>query len=331
MQTAIKLLRTSLSSALDHQGKALYDDREIRSIIDLLLEEVCSITRLDRIMCPDQQLTAEQRAEIERMATSLSQGIPVQQVMGYTWFHGARFKVSPDVLIPRPETAELIDWIAEEISPQSATNDERVKILDIGTGSGIIALSLARLINNSCVLAADLSTAALSIARENSCQQGVDNVEFAQCDILTAVDKSSDSRLFNKFSTTSQHSSSAEKPSESTQLSIGYQQWDVIVSNPPYIARKEAAEMSDLVLRHEPSLALFVPDEDPLLFYRVIAQYALRNLADGGSLFFEINAAYGPEMVALLEGLGFENVELRKDVTGRDRMVKGTIKSKNQK
>lgn len=324
MQTAIKLLRASLSSASDHLGNALYDDREIRSVIDLLLEEVCSITRLDRIMRPDLQLTAGQRAEIERMAASLSQGVPVQQVMGYAWFHGARFKVSPDVLIPRPETAELIDWIVDEITPLSSKNDEGVKILDIGTGSGIIALTLARLINNSHVLAADLSTAALSIAYENSYQQGVDNVEFAQCDILTAVDKSSDSRLFNKFSTTSQHLPSAGKPMESTQFSTGYQRWDVIVSNPPYIARKEAAEMSDLVLRHEPSLALFVPDEDPLVFYRVIAQYALRNLVDGGSLFFEINAAYGVEMVALLEGLGFVDVELQKDVTGRDRMVKGT-------
>lgn len=325
MQTAIKLLRASLSSASDHLGNALYDDREIRSVIDLLLEEVCSITRLDRIMRPDLQLTAGQRTEIERMAASLSQGVPVQQVMGYAWFHGARFKVSRDVLIPRPETAELVDWIVDEISPLSSKNDEGVKILDIGTGSGIIALTLARLINNSHVLAADLSTAALSIAYENSYQQGVDNVEFAQCDILTAVDKSADSRIFNKFSTTFQHLPSAGKPMESTQFSTGYQRWDVIVSNPPYIARKEAAEMSDLVLRHEPSLALFVPDEDPLVFYRVIAQYALRNLVDGGSLFFEINAAYGAEMVALLEGLGFVDVELRKDVTGRDRMVKGTI------
>jgi len=333
MQNSLILLRNSLREARDKQQRQLYDDREVRQIIDLLLEEVCGLTRVDRIMHPDLKIADEQRTRLVQVAHQLSQGVPVQQALGYAWFHGARFTVTPDVLIPRPETAELIDWILQDYPSGSAhaINDapsaSPVRILDIGTGSGIIAITLARLIHNSTVWACDISTAALSVAFNNACQQGVDNVQFAQIDILAAVDKFSDQQLFNKFSTAYPPPDVENPVDEMPDLSTPCQQLDVIVSNPPYIAHREAAEMSDLVLDHEPSLALFVSDDDPLLFYRVIGHFALRHLSPHGALYFEINAAYGAETRDLLLSLGFTHVELRQDVTGRDRMIKAYLDS----
>lgn len=288
MQNAITKLRQALQR---------YETREAQSIIDLLLEEVCGITRVFRIMNPQHVLSDEQKNRLDDCAEKLSQGIPVQQVLGYEWFCGQRFKVTPHVLIPRPETAELVQWICEE-------NKGPVDILDIGTGTGCIALSLARLINNSQVLAIDLSTEALNVARENSCQQGIDNVYFAQCDILKSVDNS-------YFETQINHQLTTYQPHS----------FDIVVSNPPYICQQEAKEMSTLVLEHEPSLALFVPDSDPLLFYRAIAQFSLEHLRVGGKLYFEINAVYGVETCDLLRRMGYQEVTLRQDINGRDRMV----------
>lgn len=293
-----------------------YDAREAQSIIDLLLEEVCQISRIDRIMHPDQLLTIDQRRRLEDCALLLSKGIPVQQALGYEWFCGERFMVTPDVLIPRPETAELVDWICKDA-------EGALSILDIGTGTGCIALSLARLINNSQVLGIDLSTAALSVARENKCQQGVDNTYFAQCDILRCVDNSCFETQINRELTTFPQENSTRCPQG---LFDGYQRekqlFNIIVSNPPYICQQEAAEMSSVVLDHEPSMALFVPDEDPLLFYRTIAQFGREHLIEGGYLYFEINAAYGRETCAMLQDLGYQDIQLRQDINGRDRMVK---------
>lgn len=307
MRNTLEKLRESLS---------IYDVREVQSIIDLLLEEVCNISRVDRIMHPDLVLPEAQRQQVLDCADKLSRGIPVQQALGYEWFCGAKFKVTPDVLIPRPETAELVAWICEE-----ATSP--ISILDIGTGSGCIALSLARLINNSQVLAIDLSTAALGVAKENCCQQGVDNVYFAQCDILRAVDNSYFETQINHELTTYPQDCSKQNPQE---LYRGYELdkrvFNVIVSNPPYVCQREKVEMSSVVLDHEPSLALFVPDEDPLLFYRAIAQFGREHLTDGGKLYFEINAAYGSETCEMLRNLGYKEVTLRQDINGRDRMVR---------
>lgn len=307
MQNTLVKLRESLSA---------YDAREVQSIIDLLLEEVCNLSRVDRIMHPDLVLSEAQRQRLFDCADKLSQGIPVQQALGYEWFCGAKFKVTPDVLIPRPETAELVMWICEETTSP-------VTILDIGTGSGCIALSLARLINNSQVLAIDLSTAALGVAKENCCQQGVDNAYFAQCDILRAVDNSYFETQINQELTTYPRGCTKQNPQE---LFRGYEPdkrvFNVIVSNPPYICQQEKTEMSPVVLDHEPSLALFVPDEDPLLFYRTIAQFGREHLTDGGKLYFEINAAYGAETCEMLRNLGYKEVTLRQDINGRDRMVR---------
>lgn len=320
MQNTILILRESLQNALDRRGCRLYDDRETRSIIDLLLDEVCQLRLVDRILLPDRVLSASQRERLASIAKQLQQGIPVQQALGYAWFCGARFQVTDDVLIPRPETAELVDWIVSDSSSS--------RICDIGTGSGCIALSLARLINNSQVLAVDLSTAALEIAKQNAFQQHVDNVQFAQIDILKLVDNASIEQIINRLSTLSKsiintpHKQGCQHSYQ--QLSTSYPPFDVVVSNPPYICRSEAEQMSDIVLDHEPDMALFVPDADPLLFYRAIARFALATLTPGGNLYYEINAAYGQETCQLLRDLGYRDVELRQDVNGRDRMIKAT-------
>ena len=315
MQDTINLLHKALGSAHQSDGLTpLYDERERRSIIDLLLEEVCGRTRVDRILSPDWHPDEHQRNELARIARQLSAGIPVQQALGYEWFCGQKFHVTPDVLIPRPETAELIDWIIQTLQPTQPPS-----LLDIGTGTGCIAITLARLINNSQVLGLDLSTAAINIARANAYEQGVDNVHFAECDILECESESYFQQVINRCQ--SSYQQMADHCCQQ-RMNGNFQQVDIIVSNPPYICRKEATEMSALVLEHEPECALFVPDDDPLLFYRAIARFARRHLSPQGMLFFEINAAYGPQTCQLLHDEGFLQVELRQDINGRDRMIR---------
>lgn len=306
MQNAINNINGCLRQAHDRQGQPLYDEREIRSITDLLLDEICGISRVERIMHPETILPTDQRLHLEAIARNLQQGIPVQQAMGYAWFCGEKFRVTADTLIPRPETAELVQWIVED------TQQAIPRICDIGTGTGCIAISLARLIHGSEVLAVDKSEAALSIARSNACQQHVDNIQFAQIDILEASSHQRYDTITNWLSTIYQ-------PGVDNPQSL-----DIVVSNPPYICQCEASEMSDIVLQHEPALALFVPDNDPLQFYRSIAQWAWQILKAGGLLYFEINAAYGPQTCALLSELGYQHVQLRKDINGRDRMIRAT-------
>lgn len=323
MQNTIKIIRASLLSAHDSDGNPLYEEREIRSIVNLLLEEVCGLTRVDCLLNPGLQISSSQREQLIRIADLLSRGIPVQQALGYAWFCGQKFVVSPDVLIPRPETAELVDWIVAD-HPDSSS----LRLCDIGTGSGCIAISLARLINNSQVCAIDISTAALLIAKRNAFQQHVDNVQFIQTDILRLVDNATPEIVINRFSTVClqgvDNCFQQQITQGSHQFSTGFQPFDVIVSNPPYICQKETAEMSEIVKLHEPDLALFVPDDDPLMFYRAIARFAQSTLASGGKLYFEINATYGAETCQMLEANGFCDVELRKDINGRDRMIRAT-------
>lgn len=311
MFDTIKLVRKRLSGIVDSLGSPLYDERECRALSDLLLEEVCGVSRVDRIMHPDRVLPADQRQRLMEILEAMEAGIPVQQALGYAWFCGAKFRVTPDVLIPRPETAELVDWILSDVRSRgtSASPTAGLSICDIGTGSGCIAISLARAIPDARVLALDLSTAALNIARENACQQHVDNVQFVQFDVLGDVDNLCFGTDYNNENATCQQA---------------YQHFDILVSNPPYVCENEAAEMSEIVLMHEPRLALFVPDEDPLVFYRAIGRFGLKHLKPNGLLYFEINAAYGRATCQLLMELGYHNVELRCDVTGRDRMVKAS-------
>jgi len=293
MQKTIALLKQSLTS--------LYDSRESNAIISLLLEEVCGITRVDRIVNPDLVIDEEKSKIFEQYAARLKQGEPVQYVLGYEYFMGEKFMVNPDVLIPRPETAELINWVVDNSVENPVDNcgkqsaQPSLKLLDIGTGSGCIALSLARLINNSTVVAFDLSTGALKTAKENAKLQNINNVTFVKKDILAEQNSTYEQGNVDKF--------------------------DVIVSNPPYVMNKEKMGMDKNVLNHEPHLALFVPDDDPLLFYRAIANYGKLNLKEGGKLYFEINSALGKETCELLSSSGYHDIELRQDMFGKDRMI----------
>lgn len=284
MQNTINKLKQSLSP--------LYDSREMKAIIALLFEEVCGLSRLDMLMNPNIVLSEEKSEILSCYAEMLAEGVPVQQVLGYEYFLGRRFEVNPDVLIPRPETAELVDWIVSE-APIG------VNVLDVGTGSGCIAISLAALINNSRVFAYDLSTKALKTAILNAERLNISNVTFVHKDILESQNERFEHPNVDNF--------------------------DIIVSNPPYIMHKEKSEMSANVLDYEPHLALFVPDSDPLLFYRAIGNYGLKNLRHGGRLYFEINAALCRETCQLLESLGYRDIILRKDLNGLDRMISATL------
>ena len=294
MQNNVAKLRQSLTP--------LYDSREVKAIISLLMEEVCGISRVEMIMNPDRILDETTSAKLSQIATRLASGEPVQQVLGYEYFLGRKFEVNPDVLIPRPETAELVEWVISDKrlaindNPSSLIAHPSSLILDIGSGSGCISISLAALINNSRVFGIDLSTGALITSRRNAQNLNISNVEFLQMDILASQNESFPHPNVDNF--------------------------DIIVSNPPYIRQQEKTEMSANVLDHEPHMALFVPDQDPLIFYRAIANFGQRNLRPDGLLYFEINAALGPETCALLETMGYRNITLKKDINGRDRMIR---------
>lgn len=256
---------------------------ESSAIALLLLEETTGLSRMqlmmaDRIDCDE--------AALLRQAKRIAGGEPVQYVLGTADFCGLTFGVQPGVLIPRPETEELVQWTVE--TAQQMPADRPLRVLDIGTGSGCIAVSLAHLLPEAEVTALDVSDDALRIASANARRNGV-QVHFQHLDILT-------------------------EPLQGT--------YDIIVSNPPYICNSEAADMERNVLDHEPHLALFVPDADPLLFYRTIAQKALTHLRPSGALLFEINRAYGDATLCLLRTLGYANAELRQDQFGNDRMTK---------
>ena len=261
----------------------LHGVAEARAIVYALLEDVFGLSKTDVLLGRFEGLSATEKARFKECAARLSQGEPLQYVVGTAPFGNLTFEVTPSTLIPRPETLELVEWVAADEQVRPA-----LRLLDIGTGSGCIAISLASLRPQAMVSAWDISAEALAVARRNAERNGV-AVDFKQVDVL--------------------HVTEAET-------------YDCIVSNPPYICEAEKAEMTDSVLLHEPHTALFVPNTDPLRFYRAIAQLALSNLSPGGTLYFEINRAYGAETCNLLRDLGFCDVELRKDFYGNDRMVK---------
>ena len=260
----------------------VYSDGEIKALTRIIATELLGVAQMAFYLKDDIVLTAEQEALLDNAIERLKKQEPIQYILGYSDFCGLRFKVTPATLIPRPETSELVEWIASE-----ATGTER--ILDIGTGSGCIAVSLAHKMPQSEVTAWDISTDALAIATENSKSNG-QAVTFEQVDIL------------------------AYEPTG--------EQFDIIVSNPPYIKENEKNAMHANVLYWEPHTALFVPDSDPLLFYRTITEKGLDILKPGGRLYFEINRAHGKETMEMLAALGYTNIELRKDFADNDRMIK---------
>ena len=265
---------------------ALYGVDEAESFFYLILEYKQHLRAIDLALNPNLEFSEAELVIWNGLLEQLKKEIPVQYLLGSTSFYGLEFTVNENVLIPRSETEELVDWIINE----NSKTDTPFKILDIGTGSGCIAISLAKNIGDAQVFAIDVSKEALATAKINAQNNGV-NIQFIEQDILETEDLA--------------------------------QQFDIIVSNPPYVRNLEKEEIKNNVLEYEPHLALFVADDNALVFYRKIAELAQKNLSPKGKLYFEINQYLGKEMVDLLQELGFKNIELRKDIYGNDRMIFG--------
>ena len=280
----------------------LYDAGEAQAIVRTVLDVEYGMTLTDIICGKVNELSSDEERNLEEIITRLQNGEPVQYVLGEADFAGRTFHVEPGVLIPRPETAELCQWIEEEVSSLDA--DDPKQILDICTGSGCIAITLGLTIPNSEVTGWDISEDALRIAQGNVEMLKARNVRIEYQDALMLP-----------------KAEEAAEISEAAESSLS-KSWNIIVSNPPYICEKEKADMEKNVLEHEPSIALFVPDEEPLKFYRAIAEYASSALKSEGALYFEINPIYEKETREMLEELGFKDIETKEDAFGKKRMMK---------
>ena len=269
----------------------IYGRDEVYSFFKLLLEQHLKLKPIEITLNPDYNIPKNEQLHFDEAIFRLKKEEPIQYILGQTEFFGFPFKVNPNTLIPRPETEELVKWIIDD---QKKSNYPSTTILDIGTGSGCIAVALAKHLSKTNVYAVDVSTQALMLANENAKLNDVD-VYFIEADILTST---------------------------TIELLPKSQKFDIIISNPPYVRELEKSSIKNNVLQHEPHLALFVQNEDPLKFYKAICKFADLNLNKGGSLFFEINQYLGTEMKQLLESYRFESIELRKDLFGNDRMIK---------
>jgi release factor glutamine methyltransferase len=296
-----------------NQLSEIYPDTEIQSFLSIVLEEYLALQRIDLVTRPEFEIASDVLLKLNEVVERLKQEEPIQHIIGQTEFFGLPFYVNENVLIPRPETEELVEFIIQEVSKFqsrkvaesthsvisnkthsviSSEVEKSLSFLDIGTGSGCIPISLKKHLSSVEISAIDVSEGALEVAKKNAKLNKV-AIHFIQKDILNS------SHLDKKY--------------------------DVIVSNPPYVRELEKAEMQNNVLEHEPELALFVTDNDPLIFYRKIAELAKDHLKENGMLFFEINQYLGQEMIELLESLGFTNIELRKDLFGKDRMISASL------
>ncbi len=266
--------------------KNIYIKREAHAITDLLLEHITLTKRIDRLLIKNTTLSSEQEKKLRHFLEQLAQNTPIQYVLGEAWFCGMLFMVNNKVLIPRPETEELVEWIVEKIK----TSNHRIQTcLDIGTGSGCIPISLYKKLPEIIFTAIDISIGALEIAAQNALKQKTE-IQFSTLDFLD------------------------ENAWENLPV------FDLITSNPPYIKKSEQAFMNNNVLQHEPHIALFVEEDDALLFYRKIAHFAKSHLSENGLIFMEINEALGEDLIQLFELYNYE-VQLKKDMQGKDRMV----------
>ncbi len=296
----------------------LYDTNELEAITLLTISEICHLSKAKIKAFPEVELSPEQIEKLTDILTELKTGKPIQYILGKTEFYGLPFYVNPSVLIPRPETEELVEWV---ISEQLAVGSKQFSvgsrqfavgnILDIGTGSGCIAISLKKNLPQYNVAAIDISETALQTAKENAILNQV-VVDFIEADILNYKPETAIALL--------------STPENKQQRKIEIPKSEIIISNPPYVTQHDKTQMHTNVTDFEPHKALFVPEDDPLIFYKAIADFATTNLVENGLLFFEINESYGKETVKLLTDKGFKNIELRKDMSGRDRMVKAVIK-----
>ena len=280
----------ALYRSLRAELAAVYSPSEAAAVAEHYVCERLQLSRAQLLMDSPVALTAEKQSEIERDTQALREQVPVQYVLGYETFGSRRFAVSPDVLIPRPETYELVEWCAATLSAHTAP-----RLLDVGTGSGCIAVSLALELPHARVEAWDISPRALTVARQNAAQLGA-QVDFHEVDLLKVIEEQA-----------------AEQ-----------REYDLIVSNPPYIPAGEAPTMADNVVQHEPHTALFVPDHDPLLFYRALAVLATERLHPGGALLVETHTDFALATAELFAQHGLQSVEIRNDADDRPRMVKAT-------
>ncbi len=271
--------------------KGIHDENEVESFFFILTEYLHNLKRIDLALNPSFEISEAEVQKWESIISELKTEKPIQYIIGETWFYDSKFYVNEHTLIPRPETEELVDWIFA--TEKKNDKKEKLTILDIGTGTGCIPISLKKNLPQAEVSAIDVSEEALKVAQRNALENKVE-INFILQNILETEDLK--------------------------------QQFDIIVSNPPYVRNMEKQEIKKNVLAFEPHLALFVEDNDALLFYRKIAQLALKSLTPNGLLFFEINQYLGKETVELLENLGFKNIELKKDIYGNDRMIKGCLK-----
>ena len=278
--------------------QSIYDHQEIDSFFYIILEKIHTLKRIDLALNPETVMDGINLKQWKSIVSELKIYKPIQYILGETEFYGLRFQVNENTLIPRPETEELVELILDESRKSKV---ESLKILDIGTGSGCIAISLAKNIPNAEVFAIDVSEKALVVSQKNAEINNV-KVDFIQSDIL---------KIDNLKSL---YTSNLLLPTL----------FDIIVSNPPYVRNLEKAEIKPNVLDYEPHLALFVEDKDALLFYRKIAMLAKESLTLNGKLYFEINQYLGKETVELLEGLDFKSINLIKDIYGNDRMIEST-------
>lgn len=285
--------------------KDVYEAAEAEAISLLVISEITGLSKAAVKAFPEQAIDPGQAEKFIEILRRLETGEPVQYILGHTEFYGLPFKVTPAVLIPRPETEELVEWILSSVSSgQLAAGSEQLAvgsgqlaekhILDIGTGSGCIPISLKKNLPGYKVSTIDISEDALRVAKENAIVNAVD-VYFIQADILDLP------------------------------ASVTFPGLDIIVSNPPYVTPDDKTRMHKNVIDFEPHTALFVPKNDPLVFYKAIVDFAKKNLTKNGLLFFEINESFGSEVVELLTGRDFVNIELKKDMSGRDRMVKAVF------
>lgn len=258
---------------------------ECQSLFYITTEYILNLSKIEVAINLQRELIKSELQQLNQVINRLLNHEPIQYIIGSTEFYGLQIQVNKYVLIPRPETEELVDWIIKDI-----TNDSQLNILDIGTGSGCIAIALAKYLRDSKISALDVSEEALKVAKSNAQLNQVD-IDFILKDILNFNDSQ---KMYN-----------------------------VIVSNPPYVRHSESLHMKKNVLDNEPHLALFVEDEDALLFYRKIINFAKKSLNLRGALYFEINEYLGPQMVQLMSDEGFSNIELRHDIFNKDRMIKG--------
>lgn len=264
-----------------------YDNREIRALSKVLVQDICACSSVDFYAGKDINISQEQRKALMSAIDRLAQGEPLQYILGSCEFYAADFKLVPPVLIPRPETEELVDWIVKEQSAKQG------RLLDVGTGSGCIAVSLV-LHTSMQVEAWDILPQALSLARENAEKLGA-KLEVRHQDLFEAL-----------------------------RMDFA-QKYDVIVSNPPYICQSQSQDMQDNVLSHESHLALFVPDDKALIYYEALAALGRRALNDGGCIYVEINELFGQTTLDVFRKASYRECELRQDLSGRDRMIKACL------